>query len=153
MTDTEQRVAAAKFTEDWKSRGDEKQETQRFWIELLTKVFGVDGSTAISFEVPVKLDHTSFIDGYIESTRVLIEQKGRDIDLRKGYKQSDGSMLTPYQQARRYAGYLPYNQVPRWKSSSWRTWRRSTTACNSLWTLAANISRRKWKSPCKLVSW
>ena len=114
MTDTEQRVAAAKFTEDWKSRGDEKQETQRFWIELLTKVFGVDGSTAISFEVPVKLDHTSFIDGYIESTRVLIEQKGRDIDLRKGYKQSDGSMLTPYQQARRYAGYLPYNQVPRW---------------------------------------
>ena len=114
MTDTEQRVAAAKFTEDWKSRGDEKQETQRFWIELLTKVFGVDGSTAISFEVPVKLDHTSFIDGYIESTRVLIEQKGRDIYLRKGYKQSDGSMLTPYQQARRYAGYLPYNQVPRW---------------------------------------
>ena len=35
MTDTEQRVAAAKFTEDWKSRGDEKQETQRFWIELM----------------------------------------------------------------------------------------------------------------------
>ena len=114
MTDTEQRVAAAKFTEDWKSRGDEKQETQRFWIELLTKVFFFFFSTAISFEVPVKLDHTSFIDGYIESTRVLIEQKGRDIDLRKGYKQSDGSMLTPYQQARRYAGYLPYNQVPRW---------------------------------------
>ena len=114
MTDTEQRVAAAKFTEDWKSRGDEKQETQRFWIELLTKVFGVDGSTAISFEVPVKLDHTSFIDGYIESTRVLIEQKGQDIDLRKGYKQSDGSMLTPYQQARRYAGYLPHDMNPRW---------------------------------------
>ena len=113
MTDTEQRVAAAKFTEDWKSRGDEKQETQRFWIELLTKVFGVDGSTAISFEVPVKLDHTSFIDGYIESTRVLIEQKGQDIDLRKGYKQSDGSMLTPYQQARRYAGYLPHDNKHR----------------------------------------
>ena len=114
MTDTERRNAAAKFAADWKDRGDEKQETQRFWIELLTKVFGVDGSTAISFEVPVKLDHTSFIDGYMESTRVLIEQKGRDIDLRKGYKQSDGSMLTPFGQARRYAGYLPYNQVPRW---------------------------------------
>ena len=99
MTDTERRSAAAKFAADWKDRGDEKQETQRFWIELLTKVFGVDGSTAIAFEVPVKLDHTSFIDGYIESTRVLIEQKGRDIDLRRGYKQSDGSMLTPYQQA------------------------------------------------------
>ena len=114
MTDVDRRTAAARFAADWKGRGDEKQETQRFWIELLTKVFGIDGSTAISFEVPVKLDHTSFIDGYIESTRVLIEQKGRDIDLRRGYKQSDGSMLTPYQQARRYAGYLPYNQVPRW---------------------------------------
>jgi hypothetical protein len=114
MTDVDRRTAAARFAADWKGRGDEKQETQRFWIELLTKVFGIDDSTAISFEVPVKLDHTSFIDGYIESTRVLIEQKGREIDLRKGYKQSDGSMLTPYQQARRYAGYLPYNQVPRW---------------------------------------
>ena len=114
MTDMEKRTAAARFALDWKGRGDEKQETQRFWIELLTKVFGVDGSTAISFEVPVKLDHTSFIDGYIESTRVLIEQKGRDIDLRKGYKQSDGSMLTPYQQARRYAGYLPHDMNPRW---------------------------------------
>ena len=114
MTDMEKRTAAARFAADWNGRGDEKQETQRFWIELLTKVFGVDGSTAISFEVPVKLDHTSFIDGYIESTRVLIEQKGRDIDLSRGYKQSDGAMLTPFQQARRYAGYLPFNQVPRW---------------------------------------
>ena len=114
MTDIERRTAAARFAADWHGRGDEKQETQRFWIELLTKVFGVDGSTAIAFEVPVKLDHTSFIDGYIESTRVLIEQKGRDIDLKRGYKQSDGSMLTPYQQARRYAGYLSYSQVPRW---------------------------------------
>ena len=114
MTNTEQRTAAAGFAANWKGRGDEKQETQRFWIELLTKVFGVDGSAAIAFEVPVKLDHTSFIDGYISDTRVLIEQKGRDIDLRKGYKQSDGSMLTPYQQARRYAGYLPHDQNPRW---------------------------------------
>ena len=114
MTNVESRTAAARFAADWQGRGDEKQETQRFWIELLTKVFGVDGSTAIAFEVPVKLDHTSFIDGYIESTRVLIEQKGRDIDLSRGYKQSDGAMLTPFQQARRYAGYMPHDQNPRW---------------------------------------
>lgn len=31
----------------------------------------------------------------------------------KGYKQSDGSMLTPFQQARRYAGFLPHDQNPR----------------------------------------
>ncbi|NCE65098.1 methylase [Pseudoflavonifractor sp. 524-17] len=115
MTNVERRTAAARFAADWKGRGDEKQETQAFWLTLLQKIYGVEEPEKyISFEVPVKLDHTSFIDGYIESTRVLIEQKGRDIDLRKGYKQSDGSMLTPYQQARRYAGYLPYNQVPRW---------------------------------------
>jgi hypothetical protein len=115
MTDTEKRAAAKRFAADWQGRGDEKQETSLFWITLLQKVYDVaEPDKYISFELPVKLDHTSFIDGYIPSTRVLIEQKGRDIDLRKGYKQSDGSMLTPYQQARRYAGYLPYNQVPRW---------------------------------------
>ncbi len=115
MTDVEKRTAAARFAADWKGRGDEKQETQAFWLALLQKVYGVDEPEKhIAFELPVKLDHTSFIDGYIESTRVLIEQKGRDIDLSRGYKQSDGAMLTPFQQARRYAGYLPYNQVPRW---------------------------------------
>ncbi len=114
MTDAERRAAAKEFAAYWNGKGDEKQETQRFWIELLTKVYGVDGSTAIQFEVPVRLSHTSFIDGYIAVTRVLIEQKGRDIDLKKGHKQSDGSMLTPYQQARRYAGYLPHDQNPRW---------------------------------------
>lgn len=115
MTDAQQKAAAKQFVKDWTDHGDEKQETQRFWIALLQNVFGVEQATnAIEFEVPVKLGHTSFIDGYLKDTNVLIEQKGADIDLRKGYKQSDGSMLTPFQQARRYAGYLPHNMNPRW---------------------------------------
>ena len=115
MTDVERRTAAARFAADWKGRGDEKQETQAFWLALLQKVYGVDEPEKyVSFELPVKLDYTSFIDGYIEATRVLIEQKGRDVDLTKGYKQSDGAMLTPFQQARRYAGYLPHDKNPRW---------------------------------------
>lgn len=115
MTDIEQRAAAKQFVQDWTGRGDEKQETAQFWTALLQKVYGVaEPDKYISFEVPVKLDHTSFIDGLISTTHVLIEQKGLDIDLTKGYKQSDGSMLTPYQQARRYAGNLPYNQAVRW---------------------------------------
>lgn len=115
MTDAQQRAAARQFVKDWTGHGDEKQETQRFWIALLQNVFGVEQATnAIEFEVPVKLGHTSFIDGYLKDTNVLIEQKGADIDLRKGYKQSDGSILTPFQQARRYAGYLPHNRNPRW---------------------------------------
>lgn len=115
MTDMEQRAAAKGFAADWKGRGDEKQETQAFWLSFLQKVYGVaEPEKYIEFEVPVKLDHTSFIDGLIKTTRVLIEQKGKDIDLNRGYKQSDGSMLTPFQQARRYAGYLPHDLNPRW---------------------------------------
>ena len=115
MTDAQQKAAAKQFVKDWTGHGDEKQETQRFWIALLQNVFGVEQATnAIEFEVPVKLSHTSYIDGYLKDTNVLIEQKGADIDLRKGYRQSDGSMLTPFQQARRYAGYLPHNRNPRW---------------------------------------
>ena len=115
MTDAQQKAAAKQFVKDWAGRGDEKQETQLFWISLLQNVYGIEQPTkAIEFEVPVKLSHTSFIDGYIKDTRVLVEQKGADIDLKKGYKQSDGSMQTPYQQARRYAGYLPHNMNPRW---------------------------------------
>ena len=115
MTDVQQRAAAKAFIEYWTGRGDEKQETQRFWIDLLRNVYSVaEPEKAIEFEYPVKLDHVSFIDGYIRETRVLIEQKGADIDLRRGSKQSDGSMLTPYQQARRYAGYLPHDMNPRW---------------------------------------
>ena len=82
---------------------------------MLQKVYGVEEPDKyISFEDKVKLSHTSFIDGYIKATKVLIEQKSRDIDLQKGYKQSDGSILNPFQQARRYAGYLPHDQNPRW---------------------------------------
>ena len=115
MTDVQQKAAAKQFVKDWLGHGDEKQETQRFWMALLQKVYGVaEPDKAIEFEVRVKLDHTSFIDGYIKDTHVLIEQKGMDIDLKKGYKQSDGSLLTPFQQARRYAGYLPHNMNPRW---------------------------------------
>ena len=115
MKDSEQRKAAREFVKDWTGRGDEKQETQSFWRALLGKVFGIEEPEKwLSFELPVQLSHTSFIDAYIEQTGVLIEQKGKDIDLKKGYKQSDGSLMTPYQQARRYAGYLPHNKNPRW---------------------------------------
>ena len=45
---------------------------------------------------------------------MLIEQKSIDKDLRKGIKQSDGSLLNPFQQAKRYAAELPYSERPRW---------------------------------------
>lgn len=112
MTNAEQRAAAKQFYLDWDGKGDEKQDAQRFWLALLQRVLGVEEPDKfIEFEVRVKLDHTSFIDAYIDTTKVLIEQKGINIDLHKSYKQSDGSFLTPYQQARRYAGYLPHSKI------------------------------------------
>ena len=53
------------------------------------------------------LDHTSFIDGFIDTTKVLIEQKGSDKDLNKAIKQSDVTFLTPFQQAKRYSAKRP----------------------------------------------
>ena len=115
MTEAEQRLAAKQFALDWKDRGSEKSESQTFWLMLLQKVFGVtEPDKYIAFEEKVKLDHTSFIDGYIADTHVLIEQKGRGKDLNSPIKQSDGTLLTPFQQAKRYAAELPYSQRPRW---------------------------------------
>lgn len=115
MTDAEQRNAAKKFAADWKNKGYEKGESQPFWIALLRNVYGVkEAEQYIIFEEQVHLDHTSFIDGSIPATHVLIEQKGLGKDLKKPIRQSDGSLLTPFQQAKRYAAELPYSMRPRW---------------------------------------
>ncbi len=115
MKDSAQRSAAKAFAEYWKDKGYEKGESQPFWLSLLRDVLGVEAPEKfIIFEEQVQLDHTSFIDGFIPATHVLIEQKGRNKDLRKAIKQSDGSLLTPFQQAQRYSAALPYSQRPRW---------------------------------------
>ena len=115
MNKTQQDSAALLFQANWTNRGYEKGESQQFWLDLLSNVFGIqDIGNFITFEGQVKLSHTSFIDGYIPSTKVLIEQKGSHIDLSKPIPQSDGSLLTPFQQAKRYAAELPYSQRPRW---------------------------------------
>lgn len=108
-------ASAAEFAERWKGRGYEKGDSQLFWTELLTEVFGIENpSQFIRYEEQVKVDKTNFIDGHIPSTRVLIEQKGIDKDLRKGSVQSDGSVLNPYQQAKRYVANMPLSEHPRW---------------------------------------
>ena len=115
MTDVQQRAAAKEFAADWQGKGYEKGHSQTFWLALLQKVYGVaEPDKFITFEDQIMLDHTSFIDGFIPATHVLIEQKGIGKDLRKPIKQSDGSRLTPFQQAKRYAAELPYSQRPRW---------------------------------------
>ena len=117
MTELERKNAAKSFAEYWKDKGYEKGEGQKFWLSLLGDVLGVeDPKSYIEFEVPVKLNNTGkgFIDGLIDTTHVLIEQKGRDKDLLKPAKQSDGSLQNPYHQAKRYVNDLPHDRKPRW---------------------------------------
>ena len=111
----EQRAAAEKFAKDWLNRGNEKSDTQQFWTALLRDVYGVEKpETYIEFERRVQLEHKSFIDAYIPETEVLIEQKSIEVDLFKASKQSDGSNLTPYEQAKRYANNMSYDDKTRW---------------------------------------
>ena len=115
MTDVQQRTAAKQFAADWAGKGYEKGHSQTFWLSLLQKVFGVaEPDKFITFEDQVMLDHTSFIDGFIPSTHVLIEQKSLGKELNRPIRQSDGSLLSPFQQAKRYSAELPYSQRPRW---------------------------------------
>ena len=110
-----QTAAAKRFIKNWTGKGYEKGESQKFWLDLLCNVFGVqDFASFITFEDQVKLDHTAFIDGYIPSTKVLIEQKRIERSLLAPIKQSDGSYLTPFQQAKRYITELPVSKHPRW---------------------------------------
>ena len=115
MTDAQRRTAAKEFAAQWADKGYEKGQSQPFWLSLLRDVYGVEHpETFITFEDQVALDHTSFIDGFIPATHVLIEQKSLGKDLNKPIRQSDGTLLSPFQQAKRYSAELPYSQRPRW---------------------------------------
>lgn len=115
MTPIQQSKAAAQFAKEWANKGYEKGHTQTFWLELLQKIFGVENPYGyINFEDQVMVDSTNFMDGYIATTKVLIEQKSMDKDLGKGIRQSNGEILTPFLQARKYIIGLPVDKHPRW---------------------------------------
>ena len=103
------------FVKQWTGRGYEKGETHAFWLSFLRDVLEIsEPEKYISFEVPVKLKHTSFIDAFLPDTKVIIEQKSLSENLSQGKSQSDNTTLTPYEQAQRYGSSLPYSMRPRW---------------------------------------
>lgn len=122
----EQKQKAKQFVETWtkkieeteQGKSNERQFCQLFWTTLLSEVFEIKNiAQFINFEKPVPKEFSSgknFIDGYIESTKVLIEQKASKVDLSKGELQSDGQYLTPFQQANRYGYNQSYSERPRW---------------------------------------
>lgn len=117
MTEKQQSAAAKAFAKRWSGHGYEKGETQSFWSDLLRTVFDSEkAGVEIEFEKPVKKGkgETQYIDAYISATRVLIEQKGTDIDLSKHQQRKNQIPVTPYGQAKQYADNLPYSEKPRW---------------------------------------
>ena len=110
----EQELAAKDFAFYWYKRGDELSEMYEFWCDLLRDVFGVKRTTGfIKFNQPIE-ETTLRMDAVIPETKVLIEQKSFNVDLSKKYPQSDGELLTPLEQAKRYADLLPDDKKPRW---------------------------------------
>lgn len=116
MNYNEQIKQAEIFSKAWEHRGNEKSDTQSFWLAFLRNVFGVSNPEEyIQFEKRVKVDgSTKFIDAYIPHTLVLIEQKDYGKDLLKEILQSDKTNLTPYQQAKRYSDNLKRSEKPNW---------------------------------------
>lgn len=115
MSDTAQRAAAKQFAAEWAGRGYEKGDTAVFWLGLLSRVFGLEKpGDYVKFEEEVQNVHRNFIDVRIPATKVLIEQKSLNKDLSKPIRQSDGSLLTPFQQAKKYISSLPLSQHPRY---------------------------------------
>ena len=116
MAQMEKRESIRRFINKWRGKGQEHQDDQSFWIDLLHDVLGVEHPTDhIQFQKTVIVDgNTKFIDAYIPETKVLIEQKSSGISLDKKLTQSGGIELTPYEQAKRYKDNLPSSEVPRW---------------------------------------
>ena len=115
MTDQEMREAARQFFYKWTGKGREDEDARSYWIEILTNIFGVDHVTdRVEFEKKlVGADkNTKRIDVYIPETRVLIEQKSLGIPLDKPQAGHNGQ--TPYEQAKYYDNYLPFNEKARW---------------------------------------
>ena len=115
---------AREFVKTWSSpnKGREDADRQTFWNDLLQRVYGInDYYNYITYEKDVQVKAggkvtTRRIDGYIPSTKVMIEMKGKKIkDLTKPLKQSGVAashllskpsvMLTSYLTVSNLVGY------------------------------------------------
>lgn len=108
---------AEAFASRWANKGNENQDTQRFWIDFYQNVLGVeDAVSRLEFEKPVSTDastHEGYIDVFIPSAKTLVEQKSLGIDLAKE-ETRQGRKVTPAKQGNAYAQGMPLSQQPRY---------------------------------------
>lgn len=82
LSPAEKLIAAKNFATTWADRGNEKSDTQQFWLELLEKVVGMkDTTTNVIFEA--KTSQRGYIDVWIPDAKTFIEQKSINVDLDK----------------------------------------------------------------------
>lgn len=111
VKDARARKQAAKaFADKWAGRGYEKGDTASFWLELLRDVVGMeDVTTAVRFENSTA--DKGYIDVTIADAKTVIEQKSLGVDLDRP-EPRQGVMVTPFEQAKRYADSLPNSLRP-----------------------------------------
>lgn len=115
MTDAQAREAARQFFYKWQNKGKEDEHSHLYWLGLLQDVLGMEkAAERVAFEKKVigSKGSTERIDVYIPETKVIIEQKSLGIALDKPQAGHDGR--TPYEQAKGYDNYLPYDERARW---------------------------------------
>lgn len=98
------------FIDRWDGQGHEKQETQKFWLDLMQNVLGMTNAIH-NTEFEHKTASGGFIDVLCPDARFLVEQKSAGVDLDKKEPRQDGQ-VTPVEQALRYADNLPFSLKP-----------------------------------------
>ena len=110
MNINEQRQAARDFADRWKDRGYEKGEGQKFWIDLLHNVLGME-NVLEKCEFEQLAPNGGFPDVYIPDCDVIIEQKGLHIDLDKPELRQN-KMVTPFEQVLGYTQSYKHDLQP-----------------------------------------
>lgn len=114
LTGSEQKKAAQDFVKQWEQRpGDEKQECQAFWTQLIGKVLGHDTSDEQEVRFEYRTADGGFIDVLCENARFLVEQKGSSHSLDE-QESRRSALVTPLTQAFSYVRALPADLKPRW---------------------------------------
>ena len=111
---------------------------------MLTDVFGIKHAYEhIRFEEKVK---GKFIDAVIDipGAGVYIEHKSSDVDLDTKQRQSDGSMLTPYEQAKNYSFGSRFSKEP--DGSSYAISESFAYMMRNLRNQRRNIRDSSWKT-------
>ena len=117
LTLKQQKAAAKEFADKWlEIKPKEIESDQKFWEELLEKVFGLERPYEyLQFQHTVKLGgkKTGRPDILVgkDVVRVLVEQKSYNVDLKA---EERGGRLTPYEQAKSYWNNYGGSQKPRW---------------------------------------